>query len=565
MSAPGAARAKGAVSAKGAAKSGQARSSGVGRAFGAMIDGLPLPAHWIGGGKARHMLFAVPDPWPGSSVRGAARLAHGIAGAGAGAGRAGDAAPPSVHRFDWLRDVRALGGEEAREHARAAVGAWIERHGNGRLGRPGWEAAALAERIQHWVAQYEFFGKGAGEAFRAAFFGSLAAQAKALARAPAPRDVPTGLAAIKALIAFGAVVPGGKRRFWQGVEALDGVLAAIGPEGSLASRNPADQLAALRDLVDIRAVLAAAHCEPPATLFAAIERLGPMLRFLRQADGGLPHFHGGVAETSGLVDAVLTMSGTRGAAPLSAPASGYERVAAGHGLLLFDGGAPPPQGHDRHGHAGSLAFEFGYARARLVVNGGGYRGDEAVWKDAVRLTAAHSTLVLADRNSSKVERGGGLGRLAAATPSVRAEDQGDTMVAGAHDGYVRRFGFVHRRRLFLSRDGDDLRGEDRLDRAPDARVPRKSIGAAFAVRFHLHPAVEAGAPERDAEGRASVVLAHPAAGIWRLVAEGGDLAVDDSFYLADGEHAEPSRQIVLAGTVPDANGAAVKWALRKAL
>jgi uncharacterized heparinase superfamily protein len=550
------------VSAKGAAKSGPSRSSGLGRALGALVDGLPLPARWVGGGKARHMLFAAPDPWPGAAARGAARLARGISFAGTGKD---DAPPPALHRFDWLRDLRALGGAEARERAQGAVGDWIERYGEGRLGATGWDAATLAERVQHWVAQYEFFGKGANEAFRAAFFGSLARQAKALARAPAPRDVPTGLGWVKALIAFGANVPGAKRRFWQGVEALDGVIAAIGPEGNLPSRNPADQLAALRDLVDIRALLAAAHCEPPLALFAAIERLGPMLRYLRQADGGLPHFHGGVAETSGLVDAVLSMSGTRGAAPVSAPASGYERVAAGHGLLLFDAGAPPPPGHDRFGHAGSLAFEFGYGRSRLVVNGGGYRGDEPVWQDAVRLTAAHSTLVLADRNSSKVERGGGLGRLAAATPAVRAEDHGDTMVSGAHDGYVRRFGFVHRRRLFLSRDGDDLRGEDRLDRAPDARVPRKSVGAAFAVRFHLHPAVEAASPERDAEGRAGIVLAHPEAGLWRLVAEGGELAVDDSFYLADGEHAEPSRQIVLAGTVPDANGAAVKWALRKTL
>src|SRR3546814_8214617 len=44
----------------------------------------------------------------------------------------------------------------------------------------------------------------------------------------------------------------------------------------------------------------------------------------------------------------------------------------------------------------------------------------------------------------------------------RQENEAGTWVDAGHDGYIRRFGIEHRRRFYLSANGQDLRGEDTL-------------------------------------------------------------------------------------------------------
>ena len=56
---------------------------------------------------------------------------------------------------------------------------------------------------------------------------------------------------------------------------------------------------------------------------------------------------------------------------------------------------PPPAPADREAHAAPGAIELSVGRERLIVNCGGYAGDDPRWRAAMRSTAAHSTLCLA--------------------------------------------------------------------------------------------------------------------------------------------------------------------------
>jgi uncharacterized heparinase superfamily protein len=130
----------------------------------------------------------------------------------------------------------------------------------------------------------------------------------------------------------------------------------------------------------------------------------------------------------------------------------------------------------------------------------------------------------------------------------RAEEDGHQWIAATHDGYQPRFGLTYSRELYLAPDGDDLRGEDKLT---------GRAGEAFAVRFHLHPAVEA---SLSADGGAAV-LRLPSGAAWRLRAAGAEISLGESVYLGAGE-AKKTQQVVLGGTTgPD--GAVVRWAIRR--
>ena len=321
-------------------------------------------------------------------------------------------------------------------------------------------------------------------------------------------------------------------------------------------RSPTQHFLALQDLIEIRNLLHGAGVDAPPLLAAVLDRAAPALRLLRHADGGLALFNGSREEPATLIDLALTQSQARGRAPLALPDTGFHRLVASRTLVIADCGAPPsarreaapgglPHGADRLSHAGTLSFEMSVGKDRLIVNCGAAPAAEGEWRDAMRATAAHSTLILADTNSSEL-RPEGLGRRVEIVEADRQESNGAQWLEASHDGWVRQFGLRHRRRLYLSESGDDLRGEDVLETERDVAIP------GFVVRFHLHPAVIASL-QQDEQG---VLLRLQSGAGWRLRVKGARVAIEESILLA----AEPRRSQQVALHV-EPGVASLQWAI----
>lgn len=506
-------------------------------------------------------VIPVRDPWPGDAGRGARLLRDEMEAWGAtwplvpgqwanttGALRLRAAA----HSFAWLRDLRTLGTDAARTRARLLTSSWIATQGLEPLAQRPDVAGA---RIAAWLGHFDFFAASADDAFRQALMSRLVADTRLLA-ASLPGDDADGraLTALRGLIAAGVALPDHGAFLARGLRLLPGEIGRqVLPDGCHIERSPAAQLIALQDLVEIRALLQAARTPPPTVLAAAIERMAPALRALRHGDGGLALFNGtrdGSARDTeaALIELVLTQAGRGGRAPAGLTEGGFHRLQAGRSVLILDGGAPPAAGLDRWAHAGTLSLELSVGRERLFVNcGAAPVAVEPAWSTAARATAAHSTLVAGDTNSSELKPAG-LGRRPGVVEVQRQEANGAHWLEASHDGYVHAFGALHRRRLYMAESGDDIRGEDVVE----ANAP-----VAFAIRFHLHPDVQ-GTVHEDGE---SVVLRLPSGGTWRFRSEGAHPALEESIYLG-GAVPRPTVQIVLAGTADGPQH--VKWALSKA-
>ncbi len=137
-------------------------------------------------------------------------------------------------------------------------------------------------------------------------------------------------------------------------------------------------------------------------------------------------------------------------------------------------------------------FELSDGAERIVVNCGGAALTGATipadLARGLRTTAAHSTLVLADSNSTAILSNGSLGKGVTEVELDRRETPQGSRLEMSHDGYARRHGLIHRRLLILSPNGRELRGEDMLLPAP--RTRRKG-DKGFALRFHLGPSISA--------------------------------------------------------------------------
>jgi uncharacterized heparinase superfamily protein len=165
---------------------------------------------------------------------------------------------------------------------------------------------------------------------------------------------------------------------------------------------------------------------------------------------------------------------------------------------------------------------------RIVVNCGGARSANAqvpaALTEGLRTTAAHSTLVLSNSNSTAIHSDGTLGRGVVEVELARHETDSASRIEASHDGYVRRLGYLHRRIVAMSPDGRDLRGEDML--LPADRRKHKNP-TPFVARFHLHPQVEV---TPTADGFAAI-LRTASGHLWQFRCKGGDLAIEDSLWV----------------------------------
>ena len=520
---------------------------------------LPLYRWTLGGKAVVTPRVVASDPWPGDAATGETILDGGLVLKGRHYPRI---APPwhpqglplsvllELHGFDWLRHLRTMGGDNARRRARELTAFWIEQH---RDWHPlAWHPLAIGRRLSSWFGLYEFFGASADILFRQTLLQSAGCQAQHLARAlPAGLTGADLLEAVKGLVIAGISLPGGEPWLERGMSLLlQEIRRQIEIDGGHAERSPGAQLRALRDLIDVRALLIAAEREVPSDLQLAVEGLAAVLRLLRHGDGGLALFNGGNEEEAWLIDSLLQRASRRSKPLMSAPQSGFQRLQAGRSLVIVDAGAPPPPAHDRRAHAGTLSFEMSVGREHMIVNCGAFEADAGL-AAAARGTSAHSTLIVADTNSSGVLTSGGLARRPRNVVCRRQEGEGGLWLELSHDGYQARFGLVHHRRFYLAESGDDLRGEDRLE--------GRDLGPLdFALRFHLHPAVQASLVQTGD----SVLLRLPKAGGWRLRLRGAELSLDDGVYL--GVHGKLRRctQIVATGRT-EGGRAVIKWALQR--
>ncbi len=499
-----------------------------------------------------HPAIAVHDPWPGDPACGARLLKSELSFWGAvlplAPGIFAAEGATSVLRahllgFSWLRDLRALGTDNARMRGKNLIADFLDTPDFLLAARPDIAGA----RIAAWLGHYEFFAD-ARDDLRARLLARLVTDARTLAGAlPAEMRDGRALTALKGLIAAAAAFPEHAPYLPRASKFLaQEIEAQILPDGFQVERSPAAHLAALEDLIEIRSLYHAAGAEPPENLTPAVERMATALRALRHPDGGLALFNGTREESSSLIELVLSQAGRASRAEKFLAHAGLHRLAAGKSVLIADAGAPAGHGLDRFAHAGTLSFEFSAGRERLIVNSGAAPAAGADWRDALRATPAHSTLIIADVSSAEL-RESGLGRRAALVTAERHEDAGAHWLDASHDGYQKTFGAIHHRLLYLAANGEDVQGEDKIE-APSP-VP-------FAIRFHLHPSVTASLQQ----DQAAVLLRLPSGQGWRLRAKGAVIAVEESVYFGQ---SEPRRaeHVVLTGKRDGPQ--LVKWGITK--
>jgi uncharacterized heparinase superfamily protein len=536
------------------------------------------------GKKAKPRLLAtVSNPMPGSRIAGTAlRAGHFLVHGAktpisqidfAGAARMTPPLERVVHSFSWLADLEASAPrEQGAPVAERILGAWLNanlkppsRPGKG----PGWTVANTGHRALNWLIHAPLILSGIDRKLRSRALAAINDTARWLDRnVHRAEDRLAEVAGWCAIVAAGLLLPDGRpRRLYAEAGLIRALGDLVGDDGGVLSRSPIAQMEAIALLAKLNACYRATRREPPEALGTMQALLVPPLLALTHGDGSLGSWQGAWAIDASEIAALIEASGVRTRPLRDVRQWGFQRVVAQKSVLLFDAAPPPMARHARNGCASTLAFELSQGSQRIVVNCGGSACAGGLvpvrLEQGLRATAAHSTMVLDDANSTAVLINGRIGSGVSEVDVDRRTLEGDqqkgnggaTRLEASHNGYAARYGLVHRRILIMRDDGTELRGEDLL--VPTGRKAKRGK-VAFAIRFHLGPDIELGLSE-DGQG---VGLALPDGSYWQFRAGAGEIAVEDSIWVDCQGRPVPVQQLVIQGLV-SRGGGNFSWLLKK--
>jgi uncharacterized heparinase superfamily protein len=451
--------------------------------------------------------------------------------------------------FGWLRHLRAADTALTRANARSLVEDWIANPANKRRAVAR-RADVLARRVISLLSQAPLVLNDTDNKFYRRYLRALAREIRFLRYTMV--DVPDGVPKLQVLIAlcYAALCLANQARHIRSAskKLSDELQRQILPDGGHISRNPGALIDLLIDLLPLRQTFAARNIAPPPALLNAIDRMMPMLRFFRHGDGNFALFNGMSATPSDLLATLLAYDDTHGAPMANMPHTGFQRLDAGQTTVIIDAGPPPPAGVSHDAHAGCLSFELSSGISRIVTNCGMPTTGRDNWRPFARGTAAHSTLTYHETSSCQFVEMSAMKRLLHGSPvtsgpveveSYREVVQNGTLLTTSHDGYLAKFGAIHRRVLMIANDGARIDGEDTLSPPQGGRF--KGADADFALRFHLHPAVKASRLS-DARG---VMLVLPNRDVWTFEALDDKVDLEDSVFLAGNDGPRRTAQIVI--------------------
>ena len=168
-----------------------------------------------------------------------------------------------------------------------------------------------------------------------------------------------------------------------------------------------------------------------------------------------------------------------------------------------------------------------------------------------RYSAAHSTVVLQNTNISEIKEGNPHIKYPQSVTFRKEANNQTEIFEGSHNGYLKKFNKIIKRRLIIYKNKNKLKGEDTL-------ISYKDINTRliYHIRFHLANEMIL----NFTNNKKNIILKTKMNNIW-LFKSNTELIIEDSISV-DNNITKPTKQIVIKGVLSDKK-IIEKWSLEK--
>ena len=218
--------------------------------------------------------------------------------------------------------------------------------------------------------------------------------------------------------------------------------------------------------------------------------------------------------------------------------------------LFFDVVQPNQDMISSNLSAGTLSIELSGYGEKIFTNCG---ASESFGKNPeyLRYSAAHSTIILQNTNISEIREGNPHIKFPQSVVFRKESNSEEEIFEGSHNGYLKKFNKIIKRRIIVFKNKNKLLGEDSL-------ISSKGIQDRifYHIRFHL----AAEMTYNFTNNKKNIILKTKSNNIW-LFKSDAELVIEDSI-LVDNNLTKTTKQIVIKGIIIE-NKTIKKWSLEK--
>ena len=220
--------------------------------------------------------------------------------------------------------------------------------------------------------------------------------------------------------------------------------------------------------------------------------------------------------------------------------------------LFFDITKPTNKTLNQNLHAGTLSFEFSYKDEKIITNCGSIEKRIGKKPEYLRFSAAHSTIIVNNTNISELIEKSSYKRAPKTIKFDSVQNDKNIFLEGSHDGYLKNFNIIVKRKIIISKISDEILGSDFI-----LSMKNKFNKTMYDIRFHLVPNCKC----LLTNDKKSVLIKTKNNRSWVFSAK-SELYLENSVYIGDGKKIEQNQQIVITKFLKNIKQTE-EWSLKK--
>ena len=395
----------------------------------------------------------------------------------------------NLHSFLWLA---RLDRKNNKIMTKNIIRSWINIYYN--YDPSTWEMEITARRIIAWSSNTDMTLENSDKKYKENFFLSLIKQSNFLSKNLKKLFYdPSKIICCAAIILSGMMFKENESNYKIGIKELEKVVKNYFDEdGFPKSRNPEEVFICLKYLILIREWFKEAQKPIPDFLNEIISKCGSCYAMLSCSNKQFPLFNGATEINHKDYDTFLKNLKYKFISK-NYEFSNLIKIKKKKFEFFIDCGNPPPTNFTKYYQAGCLAFELNSNKQKVICNSGYGKYLSPKLTSLSRSTASHSTLYINDTSSCIFQKnkfinkiyGNSLVEEHKVIKKSYIEEKDFYSITASHNGYEKKFGYIHTRSIKILKKEDKIFGHDELKKTKNYSNP-----LIYFIRFHIYPNIK---------------------------------------------------------------------------
>ena len=463
----------------------------------------------------------------------------------------------NLHGFLWLAK---LDRKISKIITKNIIRSWITNFFN--YDSHTWQMDIVANRIIAWSSNTDLTLEDSDNAYKTKFFLSLIKQSNFLVKNLKNLFYDSNkIICCAAIILSGMIFKENDLNYKIGIKELEKTIKNyFDKNGFPKTRNPEEVFICIKYLILVREWLKEAQKPIPDFLNEIIVKCGSCYAMLSCSNKQFPLFNGATEINHKDYDIFLKTL------KYKFNNENYDiadliKIKKNKFEFFIDCGNPPANNFTKNYQAGCLAFELISNKQKIICNSGYGKYLSQKLTTLSCSTAAHSTLYLNNTSSCIFQKnklvnkayGNSVLQKHKVISKNYTNDKDFYSIAAAHNGYEKKFGYIHTRSIKILKKKDKIFGQDELKKT---KSYVNSLN--YFVRFHIYPETKI---VKTKAGNSILISLSNGEG-WLLQCETNDFEIEKNIFLGNKNKIINNESVVISGN-SNKEIITIKWLIEK--